>query len=68
MLLEKQNVNEEQKCWRNESEMPSSTCVRVAQLRDKFGADGAVQNVDKACSEGLTVQRVMEVLRQCYRS
>jgi hypothetical protein len=34
----------------------------VARLRDKLGADGMVQNVDKKRSEDLAVQLTMELL------
>jgi hypothetical protein len=67
MLLEKENDNEVQR-WKNEFGTPMPTCVTVAQLHDKFGADGTVQNVYKECSEDRAVQLTMEVLKQCYRS
>jgi hypothetical protein len=67
MLQEKENVNEMQR-HRNEFGTLPPTCVAVAWLYDRFGADGTIQNVDKECSEDLTVQLTMEVLRQCYKS
>jgi hypothetical protein len=32
---------------------PPPTCVKVARLRGKFGAEGTVQNAEKECSENL---------------
>jgi hypothetical protein len=68
MLLEKENVNEVQIHWRKEFGMPPLPSITVAQLCDKFGADGTGQNVGKEWPEDLEVQLTMEVLRQCYRS
>jgi hypothetical protein len=53
MLLEKENGNEVQRHWRNEFGTPLPTCVTVAQLHGKFGADGTVQNVDSESATGL---------------
>jgi hypothetical protein len=66
MPLEKENVNELQRCWRNEFGTPP-TCVTVARLY-KFGVDVTKQNLDKEHSEELAVQPRMEMSRQCYRS
>jgi hypothetical protein len=68
MLVGKENVNEAQRRWMNEFGTLPPTCVTVARLRDKFGADGTVPNVDKKRSEDLEVQLTVKVLRQCYRS
>jgi hypothetical protein len=43
MILEKENVNGVQRCWRNEFGTPTTTYVRVAWLHIKFGSDGTAQ-------------------------
>jgi hypothetical protein len=68
MLLEKENVNEVQTHLRNEFGTPPPPCATVVWLYDKFRADGKVQNVDEECSEDLTVQLTMKLLREYYRS
>jgi hypothetical protein len=42
MLLLEKNVNEVQRCWKNEFGASPPTCVTAAQLYNKFGADGTV--------------------------
>jgi hypothetical protein len=52
-------VNEEQR-QRNKFGTPPPTCETFAWLCDEFGDEGTVQNVDKECSEHLTVQLTMK--------
>jgi hypothetical protein len=52
-------VNEVQRLWRNEFGTRPPSCVTVARLRGKLGADGTVQNVGKELSEDLAVQLTM---------
>jgi hypothetical protein len=68
MVLEKENVNEVQRRWRNEFGTEPATCITFAWLCDKSGADGAMQNTDKKHSEDLAVQLTTKVLRRYYRS
>jgi hypothetical protein len=57
-------MNEVQRCGKNEFGTPPPTYVTGTQLCDEFGADGTVQNIDKECSEDLTVHLAVVVLRQ----
>jgi hypothetical protein len=65
VLLEKENVDEVQRRWKNEFETPTPVCVTVARLRDKFGADGTVRNVDKEHSINLAGHLAVEALKLC---
>jgi hypothetical protein len=42
-----ENGTEVQRRWRNEFGTPPPTQVTVTKIRDKFEADGTVQNVNK---------------------
>jgi hypothetical protein len=66
MLLEKKSeCGAEQG---NKFGIPPPTRIRVAGLRDKFGANVTVGCMNKERSEDLAVQRTTQVFRQCYRA